>query len=102
MLSRRCPSRCFCFEDRPFFCCQADARRSSLDSEGEQEQLVDIIQTLLKDNSTMVLGSALYAFNQVCPDRLDLIHPVFRKLCALLADLVCLFSRARNTFGRSG
>jgi len=34
----------------------------------------------------MVLGSALWAFNEICPDRFDLLHPHFRKLCRLLAD----------------
>ena len=57
------------------------------DSEDTKKELVGIIETLLADKSTMVLGSAMAAFVEVCPERLDLIHPNFRKLCRLLADV---------------
>ena len=42
---------------------------------------------MLGDNSTFTIGSVLMAFNQVCPDRLDLIHPQYRKLCRMLVDM---------------
>lgn len=48
---------------------------------------MDIISTMLGDNSTFTIGSVLMAFNQVCPDRLDLIHPQYRKLCKMLVDM---------------
>jgi AP-3 complex subunit beta len=35
----------------------------------------------------MVLGSAIVAFNEVCPQDYTLIHPCYRKLCHLLADI---------------
>jgi AP-3 complex subunit beta len=35
----------------------------------------------------MVVGSAVAAFVEVCPNRFDLIHPHFRKICHLLADI---------------
>lgn len=35
----------------------------------------------------MVLGSAVAAFMEVCPHEMDLIHPHYRKLCRLLADI---------------
>ncbi|EKX35531.1 Adaptor protein complex 3 subunit beta [Guillardia theta CCMP2712] len=50
------------------------------------EALKELIQGLLQDNSTMVLGSAVAAFNEVCPDNWDLIHPNFRKMVRLCAD----------------
>lgn len=53
----------------------------------QQEQLIGIIKILLSDNSTMVLGSAVAAFEEICPERYDLIHPHYRKLCHLLADI---------------
>lgn len=40
----------------------------SLDPE-LKEELVDIIKVMLGDNSTMVIGSAISAFNEVCPVR---------------------------------
>lgn len=43
-------------------------------------------QTLLQDNSTLVIGSAIAAFQEVCPERADLLHPNIRKLCRLCAD----------------
>eukprot|EP00978_Attheya_sp_CCMP212_P045942 scaffold366866_cov51-Attheya_sp.AAC.1 len=52
------------------------------------ESLLAIMQTLLeKDSSTMVLTSAIIAFNELCPDRLDLLHVAFRKICHLLTDM---------------
>jgi len=53
--------------------------------------LVDIIVKLLRDDdSTMVLGSAVAAFKEVCglsPSNLSLLHSSYRKLCHLLADM---------------
>jgi AP-3 complex subunit beta len=57
----------------------------SLDSE-RKDELIDCIEILLGDDRTLVLGSAIAAFNEVCPERLDIIHPHFRKLCNMLAD----------------
>merc|ERR1711998_737973 len=57
----------------------------SLDRD-QEENLIDIIKQLLADSSTMVLGSAVAAWAEVCPNRWDLIHPHFRKLCRLCAD----------------
>ncbi|KAF9979866.1 AP-3 complex subunit beta-2 [Mortierella antarctica] len=53
----------------------------------QKDALLDIITTMLGDNSTFTIGSVLMAFNQVCPDRLDLIHPQYRKLCRMLVDM---------------
>jgi len=53
----------------------------------QKEVLVECIDKLLKDRSPLVLGSAVAAFDEVCPDRFDLIHPNFRKFCDILADV---------------
>ena len=54
----------------------------------EQRSLaVEIISVALNDGEPGVLGSVLGIFVEVCPDRLDLLHPHFRKLCRVLADL---------------
>ncbi|XP_070780204.1 AP-3 complex subunit beta-1 [Enoplosus armatus] len=58
----------------------------SLDPE-QKEQLVEVIEKLLKDKSTLVAGSVVMAFEEVCPDRIDLIHKNYRKLCNLLVDV---------------
>ncbi|KAJ3178177.1 AP-3 complex subunit beta-1 [Geranomyces variabilis] len=52
----------------------------------QQEYLIEIIEILLNDNSTLVLGSVISSMNKVCPDRLDLIHKHYRKLCRLLVE----------------
>lgn len=59
---------------------------SSLDPELKSE-LVTIIQKLLADKTVLVIGSAVMAFTEVCPERVELIHEVYRKLCALLVDV---------------
>lgn len=35
----------------------------------------------------LVMGSAIQAFEEVCPERIDLIHKNYRKLCNLLVDV---------------
>jgi AP-3 complex subunit beta len=46
-----------------------------------------ILDKLLKDSSTMVLGSAVAAFNEICPTYFEILHRNYRKLCHLLADM---------------
>lgn len=54
---------------------------------GQLENLKDIIDKLLNDTSTMVLGSTVAAFNEVCPTSYELLHKNYKKLCHLLADM---------------
>jgi AP-3 complex subunit beta len=58
----------------------------SLDS-SHQPELVSVITTLLRDKSPLSIGSAAVAFGAVCPTRLDLLHPHYRRMCRLLVDL---------------
>ena len=58
----------------------------SIDPESKEE-LVGLIEKLLGDRTTLVVGSAVMAFEEVCPERTELIHKQFRKLCNLLADI---------------
>lgn len=58
----------------------------SIDADAKDE-LVEVVERLLADKATAVLSSAMAAFNDVCPERLDMLHPHYRKLCHLLADL---------------
>ncbi|CAJ0593952.1 unnamed protein product [Cylicocyclus nassatus] len=52
-----------------------------------EAELVDCIDFLLADRRSLVLGSAVYAFQEICPNRLDLLHKHFRALCRALADV---------------
>ncbi|XP_020805417.1 AP-3 complex subunit beta-2 isoform X2 [Drosophila serrata] len=58
----------------------------SLDAE-QKDELVMVIEKLLSDRTTLVVGSAVMAFDEVCPERVDLIHKNYRKLCNLLVDV---------------
>lgn len=58
----------------------------SLDDE-QKEELITVIEKLLSDRTTLVVGSAVMAFEEVCPERVDLIHKNYRKLCNLLIDV---------------
>lgn len=49
--------------------------------EGLQGELIECIDYLLGDKRTLVLGSAVYAFEETCPDRIDLLHTHYRSLC---------------------
>jgi AP-3 complex subunit beta len=50
-------------------------------------QLTDCLSTLLGDNQYFVVGPAVSAFLDVCPDRLDLIHKHYRSLVRKLVDM---------------
>ena len=58
----------------------------SLDSE-QKAELVEVLERLLSDTTTLVMGSAVMAFEEVCPERIDLIHRHYRKLCVLLVEV---------------
>lgn len=58
----------------------------SLDPD-QKEELIHVIEKLLSDRTTLVVGSAVMAFEEVCPERIDLIHRNYRKLCNLLVDV---------------
>ncbi|XP_071846020.1 AP-3 complex subunit beta-2-like isoform X2 [Apostichopus japonicus] len=53
----------------------------------QKEELVEVIGKLLADKTTLVAGSVVMAFEEVCPERIDLIHKNYRKLCNLLIDV---------------
>jgi AP-3 complex subunit beta len=58
----------------------------NLDPE-QKEELITVIEKLLSDKTTLVVGSAVMAFEEVCPERIELIHKNYRKLCNLLVDV---------------
>ncbi|THH14725.1 hypothetical protein EW146_g5644 [Bondarzewia mesenterica] len=64
--------------------CAADV--SPLDA-SHLPSLIQILSTLLRDRSPLSIGSVAVAFESVCPTRLDLLHPHFRRLCRLLVDV---------------
>jgi AP-3 complex subunit beta len=52
-----------------------------------EPQLLDYLSTLLGDKQYFVTGAAVAAFLEMCPDRLDLIHPHYRSLARKLVDM---------------
>jgi len=52
-----------------------------------QEELIEIIETMLRDSTPFVLSSAVAAFQEVCPNRIDLLHRHYRKICRMLVDM---------------
>ncbi|KAK4695535.1 hypothetical protein P7C70_g8532, partial [Phenoliferia sp. Uapishka_3] len=58
------------------------------DEDGENRgQLERVIEVLLKSAGPLTLGSALTAWEEVCPDRWELIHEGFRNWCGILPDV---------------
>ncbi|EPQ54294.1 hypothetical protein GLOTRDRAFT_62844 [Gloeophyllum trabeum ATCC 11539] len=49
--------------------------------------LIQVLTTLLRDRSPLSLGATAVAFQAVCPTRLDLLHPHYRRLCRTLVDM---------------
>ncbi|KAL1655854.1 AP-3 complex subunit beta [Didymella pomorum] len=52
-----------------------------------EPQLLEYLSTLLGDKQYFATGAAVAAFLEICPDRLDLIHPHYRSLVRKLADM---------------
>jgi len=52
-----------------------------------EPQLLEYLAVLLGDKQYFVTGPAVAAFLDVCPDRLDLIHPHYRSLVQKLIDM---------------
>lgn len=50
-------------------------------------QLISYLSTLLGDTQYFVVGPAVAAFLEVCPDRIDLIHKHYRSLVKKLVDM---------------
>lgn len=50
-------------------------------------QLLEYLSTLLGDKQYFVVGPAVTAFLEVCPDRIDLIHKHYRALVRKLVDM---------------
>ncbi|KAI8049693.1 adaptin N terminal region-domain-containing protein [Syncephalis plumigaleata] len=48
--------------------------------------LIDILVQLLHDRSPLVIGSVMSAYLDLCPERFDLLHQHFRRLCHMLID----------------
>ncbi|KAK4574878.1 AP-3 complex subunit beta [Recurvomyces mirabilis] len=55
--------------------------------ENTRPQVEEYLATLLLDKQYYVAGAAVQAFMEVCPERLDLIHPTYRRLCKMVVDM---------------
>ncbi len=57
--------------------------------EMQKDMMLQLLKEEILDNesSTMVLTSALVAFCELCPDRLELLHTSYRKICHLMTDM---------------
>lgn len=52
-----------------------------------EPQLLDYLSTLLGDKQYFVSGAAVASFLELCPERLDLIHPHYRSLVRKIVDM---------------
>ena len=50
-------------------------------------QIEESLAQLLADKQYYVAGAAVQAFVEVCAERIDLIHPVYRRLCRMCVDM---------------
>ena len=46
-----------------------------------------MLAALLVDKVPSVLASALSAWEQICPERTDLLHPAYRQICRMLIEM---------------
>ncbi|OWP05907.1 AP-3 adaptor complex subunit beta [Marssonina coronariae] len=54
---------------------------------GTRGQLIEYLSVLLGDKQYFVAGAAVSAFLEVCPERLDLVHPHYRGLVKKVVDM---------------
>ncbi|XP_024383635.1 AP3-complex subunit beta-A isoform X1 [Physcomitrium patens] len=52
-----------------------------------KEALEEMVDLLLNDSSPSVIGAAASAFLIICPEKLSILGPRFRKLCEMLPDV---------------
>lgn len=53
-----------------------------------QIRIMEILkEMLLEESCTMVLASVMCSFCEICPEKLELLHGCYRKLCHLLTDM---------------
>lgn len=52
-----------------------------------RDALAEPLALLLGDSSVAVVGAALVAFAEVCPERTDMLHPHFVRICRALVDM---------------
>lgn len=50
-------------------------------------QLIELLSTLLGDKQYYVAGAAVASYLEICPDRIDLIHPHYRGLVKKIVDM---------------
>ena len=50
-------------------------------------QIESYLSTLLTDKQYYVAGAAVQAFMEICPEKLEFIHPVYRQLCKMVVDM---------------
>lgn len=56
-------------------------------SQAYNDQLIEIAQLLLDDKAPVVVASAISSVFKIFPDRIDLLHSYYRKLCKLLSQV---------------
>ncbi|KAH7370378.1 adaptin N terminal region-domain-containing protein [Rhexocercosporidium sp. MPI-PUGE-AT-0058] len=54
---------------------------------GTRNQLIEYLGVLLGDKQYFVAGAAVSAFLEVCPERMDLVHPHYRGLVRKVVDM---------------
>ena len=73
----------------------ADNRRS----------LVPVLEVLIAGSSPLTVGACVGAWEGVCPDRWELVHPQWRRWCKMLVDVEewgqCALLRLMVRYGRS-
>ncbi|KZP00657.1 hypothetical protein CALVIDRAFT_533665 [Calocera viscosa TUFC12733] len=52
----------------------------------QHSALMSILSLLLREQSPIAVGSVAVAFDAICPDRLDLLHQHYRRLCRVMVD----------------
>ncbi|KAI8903221.1 Clathrin/coatomer adaptor, adaptin-like protein [Gorgonomyces haynaldii] len=52
----------------------------------QKPTIIELLELFLNDTAATVLATACGTFNKICPDRFDLIHPHYRKLCKRLSE----------------
>lgn len=74
---------CRCF--RLVLGCRAHQCSCRLDT-SHHSSLLATLNLLLKNHSPLSVGAVARAFSLLCPHKLEILHPDYRKLCRVLVD----------------
>ena len=63
------------------------AKAHSVNREEAEESIMPLLEQLLGDRSPEVIGASAFSFKMICPEKMEIIHKHYRKICRSLVEV---------------